>query len=80
MTAADPPTQPIFAALAAVLAAIESGTIEQATVDWNTTAPDDSATCLAITVYKRAQPPFGRVTVTTDLDPDEGDEDPTPKE
>jgi hypothetical protein len=75
----DAPTQPIFTALAAVLAAIEAGTIEQAAVDWNVTNPDDSATSLAITIYKRAQPPFGRVTVKTDVDPDE-DDPPTPKE
>ncbi len=61
MTDGDPPTHPIFTALAAVLAAIESGSIEQAEVEWNRTHSDDSAEVITLQVWKRAQPRFGTI-------------------
>lgn len=61
----NPPTAPIFTALAAALAAIENGAIEQAEIEWNQThqMEDGSETTdvLTMTVYRHAQPRFGNL-------------------
>jgi len=60
----NPPTHPIFTALAAALAAIEGGAIEQAEIEWNrsTDSGEESSTdVLTLIVYRHAQPRFGTI-------------------
>lgn len=57
----NPPTLPIFTALASVLAAIENGATAQAEVEWNRTHEDDSTEVITVVVYRHAQPRFGTV-------------------
>jgi hypothetical protein len=60
----DAPTAPIFTALAAALAAIENGSIEQAEIEWNRTTQTEegeSTDVLSMTVYRQAQPRFGTI-------------------
>ncbi len=63
---ADPPTAPVFVALSAVLAAIESGIIEEGEIDWNRTASDESTEVITIRVSRRVQPRFGTLPPPTD--------------
>lgn len=58
----NPPTLPIFTALAAALAAIEAGSIAQAEIEWNQThqtEEGESTDVLTMTVYRHPQPRFG---------------------
>lgn len=57
----DTPTAPIFVALNAILAAIESGSIEEGEVDWNRTHEDNSSETVTITVRRTVQPRFGTI-------------------
>lgn len=60
----NPPTAPIFTALAAALAAIEAGSIEQAEIEWNQSrdiGEESSTDVLTMTVYRHAQPRFGTI-------------------
>lgn len=54
--AEDPPTEPIFVALASVLAAIETGTIAEAEVESRVQTAEDQEVMLTVTVRKEIRP------------------------